>query len=131
VIDLLVQRSRPSLFSNALPATVAHSANKAIEILRNEPQRVTKLHSNVKLVRDGLRKLGFDAHESQSAIIPIMIGDTAEAIKKSKRLLEMGVWVVAFGYPVVPQGKARLRVQVSAALEKEHIDKALDAFSKL
>jgi glycine C-acetyltransferase len=60
-----------------------------------------------------------------------MIGDTAEAIRKSKRLLELGVWVVAFGYPVVPQGKARLRVQVSAALEESHVQKALDAFAKL
>ena len=131
VIDLLVQRSRPSLFSNALPATVAFSANRAIEIVEREPQRVAKLHANVARVRDGLRKLGFDAGDSPSAIIPILIGDTADAIKKSQRLLEMGVWVVAFGFPVVPQGKARLRVQVSAALEPYHIDKALDAFGKL
>ncbi len=131
LIELLVQRSRPSLFSNALPATVAYSANKAIEIAEREPQRVKKLHNNVKIVRDRLKKLGFDVHESPSAIIPIIIGDTAEAIRKSKRLLELGVWVVAFGYPVVPQGQARLRVQVSAALESHHIDKALDAFAKL
>jgi len=131
LIELLIQRSRPSLFSNALPATVAYSANKAIEIIEREPQRVKKLHNNVKVVRDGLKKLGFDVHESASAIIPIIIGDTAEAIRKSKRLLELGVWVVAFGYPVVPQGQARLRVQVSAALDQHHIDKALDAFAKL
>src|SRR5207253_11438251 len=120
VIDLLIQRSRPSLFSNALPAVTAFSANKAIEIVLREPQRVKKLHENVNRVRDGLGKLGFDAHDSPSAIIPIMIGDTADAIRKSERLLELGVWVVAFGYPVVPQGKARLRVQVSAALEQQH-----------
>ena len=131
VIDLLVQRSRPSLFSNALPATVAYSANKAIEIVEREPQRVKRLHDNVKAIRDGLQKRGFNAHESPSAIIPIMIGDAAEAIRKSQRLLELGVWVVAFGYPVVPQGKARLRVQVSAALDQQHIDRALDAFAKL
>ena len=131
VIDLLIQRSRPSLFSNALPATVAFSANKAIEIVEREPQRVKKLHDNVKSVRDGLRSRGFDAQDSPSAIIPIMIGDTADAIRKSQRLLELGVWVVAFGYPVVPQGKARLRVQVSAALDDEHIQRALDAFAKL
>lgn len=131
VIDLLVQRSRPSLFSNALPATVAFSANKAIGIIEKDNSRVKKLHGNVKAVRDGLRKLGFDAHESQSAIIPIMIGDTAEAIRKSRRLLELGVWAVAFGFPVVPQDKARIRVQVSAALEPHHVQKALDAFAKL
>jgi glycine C-acetyltransferase len=131
LIELLIQRSRPSLFSNALPATVAFSANKAIEIVEREPQRVNRLHENVRLVRDGLKKLGYECQDSPSAIIPIMIGDTTEAIRKSKRLLEMGVWVVAFGFPVVPQGKARLRVQVSAALEPSHIQKALDAFGKL
>ena len=131
VIDLLVQRSRPSLFSNALPATVAYSANKAIEIIEKDHSRVQKLHKNVMAVREGLRKLGYDAQESPSAIIPIMIGDTAEAIRKSRRLLELGVWAVAFGFPVVPQGKARIRVQVSAALEAQHIEKALDAFAKL
>src|SRR5437660_5895339 len=77
VIDLLIQRSRPSLFSNALPATTAFSANKAIEIVLREPQRVKKLHDNTTRVRDGLRKRGFDAQDSPSAIIPIMIGDTA------------------------------------------------------
>jgi glycine C-acetyltransferase len=131
VIELLVQRSRPGLFSNALPATVACSARRAIEIVEREPQRVERLHANVRQVRDGLKKLGFDCHDSPSAIIPITIGETADAIVKSRRLMELGVWVVAFGFPVVPQGQARLRVQVSAALEPEHIRQALDAFSKL
>jgi len=131
LIDLLVQRSRPSLFSNALPATVACSARKAIEIIEREPHRVRRLHENVCRIRDGLRKLGYDCHESPTAIMPILIGDTAEAIAKSRRLLELGVFVIGFGYPVVPQGKARLRVQVSAALEPHHIEQALDAFRKL
>jgi len=131
LIHLLVPRSRPGLFSNALPATVAFSANKAIEIVQREPQRVQRLHQNVERVRSGLKKLGFTCPDSPSAIIPIMIGDTAEAIAKSKRLMEQGVWVVAFGYPVVPQGQARLRVQVSAALDESHIQKALDAFATL
>lgn len=131
VVELLVQRSRPGLFSNALPATVACSARKAIEIVEREPQRVARLHANVKQMRDGLRKLGFECTESPTAIIPIMIGDTAAAIAKSKRLLELGVFVIGFGFPVVPQGKARLRVQVSAALEPHHLQKALDAFARL
>jgi len=131
VTDLLVQRSRPSLFSNALPPTVACSANKAIEILQREPQRVQRLHENVKAIRAGLRKLGYQCQDSPTAIIPIIIGDTAEAIAKSRRLMELGAWVVGFGYPVVPQGQARLRVQVSAALTDEHIQRALDAFAKL
>ncbi len=131
VIDLLEQRSRPSLFSNALPPTVACSARRAIEIVRSEPERVARLHDNVKQVREGLARLGYECPASPTAIIPIMIGDAADAITKSERLMEMGVMVIAFGYPVVPQGSARLRVQVSAALESEHIQRALDAFAKL
>lgn len=131
LIELLIQRSRPSLFSNALPGTVACSARKAVEIVRREPQRVARLHENVRRMRAGLRRLGFECSDSPTAIIPIMIGETAEAIAKSRRLLELGVFVIGFGYPVVPQGKARLRVQVSAALEPSHIERALDAFARL
>jgi glycine C-acetyltransferase len=130
-IDVLQQRARPSLFSNALPATVACSARKAIEIVEREPQRVAKLHANVRRVREGLTKLGFHLHESPTAIIPIMIGDEAEAIAKSQRLMELGVMVIGFGFPVVPKGQARLRVQVSAALNDQHLEKALDAFARL
>lgn len=131
VIELLQQRGRPSLFSNALPATVACSARKAIEILEREPERVTRLHDNVRYLRNGLTKLGFDLHHSPTAIIPIMIGDEAEAIAKSQRLMELGVLVIGFGFPVVPKGQARLRVQVSAALTQDHLDRALIAFGKL
>jgi glycine C-acetyltransferase len=131
VIEMLQQRARPSLFSNALPATVACSARKAIEIVEREPQRVAKLHANVRIIREGLSKLGFDLHDSPTAIIPIMIGDEADAIAKSQRLMELGVMVIGFGYPVVPKGQARLRVQVSAALEAQHIDQALEAFGRL
>lgn len=131
VIEMLQQRARPSLFSNALPATVACSANRAIEIVEREPQRVAKLHANVRCLRAGLSKLGFDLHDSPTAIIPIMIGDEAEAIAKSQRLLELGILVIGFGFPVVPKGQARLRVQVSAALEESHLQQALDAFARL
>lgn len=131
VVDLLLQRSRPSLFSNAVPATVACSARKAIEIIEREPQRLAKLRQNIEQIRSGFAKLGFDCHDSPTAIVPIMIGDEAEAIAKSKRLLELGVMVIGFGFPVVPKGQARLRVQVSAALEPHHIEQALDAFAKL
>jgi glycine C-acetyltransferase len=131
VIEVLEQRARPSLFSNALPATVASSARRAIEIVGSEPQHVARLHRNVATIRDGLTRLGFDCHPSPTAIIPIMIGDEAEAISKSNRLLELGVMVIGFGYPVVPKGQARLRVQVSAALTPEHLERALEAFAKL
>ena len=108
---------------------------KALETLEavhiREPQRVAKLHANVRHMREGLAKLGFQLHDSPTAIIPIMIGDTAEAIRKSRRLMELGVMVIAFGFPVVPQGAARLRVQISAALDEAHMQRALDAFAKL
>ncbi len=131
VIELLRQRSRPSLFSNALPATVAWSARRAIEIVQKQPELVARLHQNVDYLRSGLTRLGFDCHQSPTAILPIMIGDESDAIAKSKRLLEMGVMVIGFGYPVVPKGRARLRIQVSAALQRQHLDKTLDAFAKL
>jgi glycine C-acetyltransferase len=131
VIEMLQQRARPSLFSNALPATVACSANKAIEIVQREPEHVAKLHTNVVRIRAGLTRLGFHLHDSPTAIIPIMIGDEADAIAKSRRLMELGVMVIGFGFPVVPKGQARLRVQVSAALDDQHIERALNAFAKL
>lgn len=130
-IEVLEQRARPSLFSNALPATVACSARQAIEVLDREPGLVQRLHRNTATLRSGLAGLGFDLHDSPTAIIPIMIGDEAEAIRKSKRLFELGLMVIGFGFPVVPKGEARLRVQVSAALTDAHLEQVLDAFGKL
>ena len=130
-IDLLIQRGRPTLFSNALPVTVACSAAKAIEILLREPQRVQKLRDNVQYARQQIRAAGFDVLESPTAICPIIVHDTAKAIAMSKRLLELGVFVIGFGYPVVPEGHARLRVQISAAHEKEHIDGLVAALKRL
>lgn len=131
LIDLLVQRSRPSLFSNALPPTVACSAKQAITLLQRDTVLMDRLRANVARIRTGLIALGYECQDSPSAIIPIMIGDEAEAIRKSEQLLDLGVWVVAFGYPVVPKGKARLRVQVSAALTDKHIDQVLTAFGEI
>lgn len=130
-IQVLEQRARPSLFSNALPATVAYSARKAIEIVERDSTRVDRLRSNIAAFRTGLKALGFQCAESPTAIIPIMIGDEAEAIRKSKRLFELGVMIIGFGFPVVPKGEARLRLQVSAAFTDEHIQRALEAFAKL
>jgi glycine C-acetyltransferase len=131
VIDTLIQKSRPQLFSNALPPTVACSAAKALEILEREPERVARLHANVETMRSGLRKLGFEVLESPTAILPIIIGETAEAIRYSERLLEKGVFVIGFGFPVVPEGTARLRIQMSAAHTDEQIEQALEAFASL
>jgi glycine C-acetyltransferase len=130
-IDLLIQRGRPTLFSNALPATVACSAQKAIEVLMREPQRVQKLRDNVAYARTMIREAGFKVLESPTAICPIIVHDTAKAIAMSKRLLELGVFVIGFGFPVVPEGHARLRCQVSAAHEKQHLDAFGEALRKL
>ena len=128
VCELLQQRSRPQLFSNALPPTVACSARAAVRVLREHPELVTKLHENTDWFRGALREAGFAPLEGESAIIPIIVGETARAIEISERLLERGVFVTGFGFPVVPEGTARIRVQMSAALEREHLERALEAF---
>ncbi len=130
-IDLLVQRGRPTLFSNALPCTVACSAEKAIEVLMREPQRVQRLRDNVEYARSGIRAAGWDVLTSPTAICPIIVHETARAIALSKRLLEMGVFVIGFGFPVVPEGHARLRVQISAAHTNAHLDALVGALRKL
>ncbi len=129
LIDTLVQRSRTQLFSNALPATVACSALAAIEELETHPELLRKQRDNICYFRDGLKGLGYKPLPGDSAIIPIIVGETAFAIKMSELLLRHGVFVTGFGYPVVPEGTARIRVQMSAALERAHLDKALEAFA--
>jgi glycine C-acetyltransferase len=131
VIELLIQVSRPQIFSNALPATIAASALKAIEVLESDPSLVKKLHENASYLRKGLLARGFKPLEAPSAIIPIIVGETSFAIRMSERLLEEGIFVTGFGFPVVPEGTARLRVQSSAALEREDMDRALEAFEKV
>ncbi|MBV8370936.1 MAG: glycine C-acetyltransferase [Candidatus Eremiobacteraeota bacterium] len=131
LVDTLVQRSRTQLFSNALPATVAASALKAIEILESQPQLVEQQRENTRYFRDGLKRLGFKPLEGPSAIVPIIVGDTAFAIAMSDRLLQEGVFVTGFGFPVVPEGTARVRVQISSALTREELDRALAAFEKI
>lgn len=131
LVDYLIQRSRPHLFSNALAPATACAALKALEILDAEPERVARLHTNVVAMRQGLASLGYDVVDAPSGIIPIMIGDTAEAIRMSDRLLEAGIFVVGFGFPVVPEGRARLRVQMSAEHTSAQIERTLDAFKDL
>jgi glycine C-acetyltransferase len=102
-----------------------------MEVIENDPSIVARLHSNVAAFRTGLADLGFDCTPSPTAIIPIMIGDEAEAIRKSARLFELGVLAIGFAFPVVPRGEARIRVQVSAALTDDHVQQAMDAFAQL
>lgn len=130
-VETIVQRARPTLFSNALPVTVACSADKAIEIMLREHQRVQRLRDNVSYARRKIKEAGFEVQESPTAICPVIVHETAKAIAMSKRLLEMGVYVIGFGFPVVPEGHARLRCQISAAHTAEHIDALVAALRRL
>ena len=131
VCDLLQQRSRPQLFSNALPPTVACSALRAVELMLEEPELLHRLTENTRVFREMLVEAGYRPLEGEAAIIPIIIGETADAIALSERLLDEGVFVTGFGYPVVPEGTARIRVQMSAALEPEHLERAIEAFRRV
>jgi glycine C-acetyltransferase len=129
--DYLTQRSRPQLFSNALPPTVAGSALAAVRYLEAHPERVRRLHENARVFREGLLALGFTPLPGETAIIPVILGETAKAIQMSELLLDEGVFVTGFGYPVVPQGQARVRCQLSAAHTAGDLDFALRAFRKV
>jgi glycine C-acetyltransferase len=131
VCDLLAQRSRPQLFSNALPPTVACSARRALQLLRDTPELLGVLRESTRYFREGLQVLGLHPLPGESAIVPILVGETAFAIRLSRRLLDEGIFVTGFGYPVVPEGTARIRVQLSAAHKKEHLDRALEAFGRI
>jgi glycine C-acetyltransferase len=131
VCDYLTQRARPQLFSNALPPTVAASALASIEYLEGHPERVTALRENARYFRDQLLSLGFQPLAGETPIIPVILGETAAAIRMSDLLLKEGVFVTGFGYPVVPQGQARVRCQISAVHTRDDLDQALAAFRKV
>lgn len=122
LIDVLVQKSRPHLFSNSLPPVLAAMALAAIEYLEANPGLVESLRQKVAYLRNSLEKEGIKPLEGDSAILPIIIGDTAESIKVAGKMLEKGVYAIGFGYPVVPEGTARIRIQVSDALTYEDLD---------
>jgi glycine C-acetyltransferase len=126
--DYLTQRSRPQLFSNALPCTVAASALAAVRHLRAHPGLVARLHQNAQYFREQLMARGFQPLPGDTPIIPVILGETAKAIQMSEMLLAEGVFVTGFGYPVVPQGHARVRCQISAAHTRDDLDQALRAF---
>ena len=126
--DILTQRSRPQLFSNALPPTVAASALASVNFLRANPGRVTLLRQNADYFRAAITEAGFSPLPGETPIVPIIIGETATAMRMSDMLLEEGVFVTGFGFPVVPQGEARIRCQVSAAHTRADLDEAIAAF---
>ena len=129
--DYLTQRSRPQLFSNALPPTVAASALAAVRLIEAHPERVEKLRDNARYFREEILEAGFKPLPGETPIIPIIVGETAAAIQMSDALLEEGVFVTGFGYPVVPQGQARVRCQISASHTRDDLDMAVRAFKKV
>jgi glycine C-acetyltransferase len=126
--DMLTQRSRPQLFSNALPPTVAASALASIRYAEQHPELVQKLRDNTRYFRGAISEAGFKPLPGETPIVPIIVGETATAIKMSDMLLDEGVFVTGFGFPVVPQGQARVRCQLSAAHSRDDLDQAISAF---
>ena len=128
VCDILTQRSRPQLFSNALPPTVASSALAAVRFVTAHPERVRTLRDNTRYFREQITEAGFKPLAGETPIVPIIVGETATAIQMSDMLLDEGVFVTGFGYPVVPKGEARVRCQLSAAHTRADLDQAIAAF---
>lgn len=131
VTEALIQAARPHIFSNAISPPTAGSAMAAIDLLEKEPERVDSLRGKTAYFRQALKDIGFKPLDGDSAIIPILIGETAEAIKVAEAMLEEGIFVTGFGFPVVPEGEARVRVQISDALTRADLERALEAFKKI
>lgn len=131
VIEWLRQRSRPYLFSNTLAPVVTATSIAALDLLKNSSELLDRLKENTDYFRGALEEAGFDLVPGNHAIIPVMLGDAALAKTMADKLLEEGIYVIGFSFPVVPKGKARIRTQMSAALTREHLDKAIAAFIKV
>ncbi len=131
IIDLLRQRSRPYLFSNSLSPVITATTLKAIDLISSSLSLIHKLRDNVKYFRSAITAAGFEINPDDHPIIPIMIGDASAAKNMADQLLKEGIYVVGFSYPVVPKDTARIRIQISAAHETAHLDKAVSAFGKV
>lgn len=131
IIELLRQRSRPYLFSNSIPPLVAAAGIRMVEMMTETNELQDKLHSNSEYFIKGMKQAGFDIKPTKSAICAVMLYDAKLSQDFAAKLLEEDIYVIGFYYPVVPKGQARIRVQLSAAHEKEHLDKALGAFIKI
>ena len=128
IVEWLRQRSRPYLFSNSIPPVVAATSLRVLELLEDTSELRAQLLSNTRHFRTGLERAGFELKPGEHPIIPVMLGDATLASRMANRLLELGVYVIGFSYPVVPQGQARIRTQMSAALTHDQLDRALAAF---
>ncbi|KTC78934.1 glycine C-acetyltransferase [Legionella cherrii] len=128
IVEWLRQRSRPYLFSNTLAPVIAHTSCVVLDNLMKNNHWAEKLKRNSRYFREGMTQLGFNLIPGEHPIIPVMLGDASLAGRMANRLLELGIYVVGFSYPVVPKGLARIRTQMSAAHELQHLDKAIEAF---
>jgi glycine C-acetyltransferase len=131
IIELLRQRSRPYLFSNTLAPSIAGATLKVLEMLSTSTELRDKLESNTTFFRQGMSKLGFTILPGTHPIVPVMLGDAALAAKFADAMLQKGVYVIGFSYPVVPQGKARIRTQISAAHSRQELEHAINAFAEV
>jgi len=131
IIEILRQRSRPYLFSNSLAPAIVGASIKVFEMLSNDTSLRDKLEENTNYFKKGMVAAGFDIVDGDSAIVPVMLYDAKLSQEMANMLLQEGVYVIGFFYPVVPRDKARIRVQLSAAHKKEHLDKAINAFTKV
>lgn len=131
IVELLRQRSRPYLFSNTVAPAIVAGSIKALEILSRSTELRDKLEENTKFFRQGMGELGFDIVPGEHPIVPIMLGDAALAARMADAMLERGVYVIGFSYPVVPKGQARIRTQISAAHEREDLEFAIQAFAEV
>ena len=130
IVDILRQRSRPYLFSNTLAPAICAASLKVLDMLEASTALRDTLHDNTRYFRDQMQAHGFAVPEGDHPIVPVMLGDAVVAQKMSERLLQLGIYAIGFFYPVVPQGKARIRVQISAGHTREDLDKAVAAFSE-
>jgi glycine C-acetyltransferase len=131
IVEWLRQRGRPFLFSSAVTAPDAAACLAAVDLLEESTELVDKLWANAKYFKDEMKKLGFDTGMSETPITPVMLGEAPLAQQFSRELFEEGVFAMAIGYPTVPQGKARIRVMISAAHDNDDLGKGLDAFGKV
>ena len=131
IIELLRQRSRPYLFSNSLAPSIVGASIAVFDLLSHTTELRDRLEKNIQQFKTGIKAAGFDIKDGDSAIVPVMLYDAKLAQLFADRLLEEGIYVTGFFFPVVPKDQARIRVQLSAAHESEHIEKAIEAFSKV
>ena len=131
IIELLRQRSRPYLFSNSLAPNIVGASLTVLDLISNDTSLRDKLEWNTNYFKDGIKAAGFDIKDGESAIVPVMLYDAKLSQTMADKLLEKGIYVIGFFYPVVPKEQARIRVQLSAAHEKEHIDQAINAFTEV